>query len=73
MEADIEKTADDTSERSLMLVMALLIVSVAVHIGLMLSVSDYSFTPLAASEVASSTSSSIGTERCAPRMKGMAQ
>lgn len=47
MEEDIEKTADDTSERSLMLVMVLLIVSVAIHIGLMLSVSDYSFTPLA--------------------------
>ena len=47
MEADIEKNADDTSERSLMLVVVLLIVSVAVHIGLMLSVSDYSFTPLA--------------------------
>ena len=47
MEADIEKNADDSSERSLMLVVVLLIVSVAVHIGLMLSVSDYSFTPLA--------------------------
>ena len=47
MEADIEKSADDTSERSLMLVMVLLVVSVAVHIGLMLSVSDFSFTPLA--------------------------
>ena len=47
MEADIEKNADDTSERSLMLVVVLLIVSVAAHIGLMLSVSDYSFTPLA--------------------------
>ena len=47
MEADIEKSTDDTSERSLMLVVVLLIVSVAVHIGLMLSVSDYSITPLA--------------------------
>ena len=47
MEADIEKNADDSSERSLMLVVVLLIVSVAVHIGLMLSVSDYSFAPLA--------------------------
>ena len=47
MEADIEKNADDSSERSLMLVVVLLIVSVAVHIGLMLSVSDYSFTSLA--------------------------
>ncbi|MBO7689188.1 MAG: hypothetical protein J6V72_22605, partial [Kiritimatiellae bacterium] len=47
MEADIEKSADDASERSLMLVVVLLIVSVAVHIGLMLSVSDFSFTPLA--------------------------
>ena len=46
MEADIEKSADDTSERSLMLAMVLLIVSVAVHIGLMLSVSDFSITPL---------------------------
>ena len=48
MEADIEKSADDTNERSLMLVVVLLIVSVAAHIGLMLSVSDYSFTPLVA-------------------------
>jgi len=47
METDIEKSVDDTSERSLMLVVVLLIVSVAAHIGLMLSVSDYSFTPLA--------------------------
>ena len=47
MEADIEKNADDTSERSLMLVVVLLLVSVAAHIGLMLSVSDYSITPLA--------------------------
>ena len=46
MEADFEKTNDDVRERSLMLVVVLLIVSVAVHIGLMLSVSDYSFTPL---------------------------
>ena len=46
MEADIEKSPDDTSERSLMLVVVLLIVSVVVHIGLMLSVSNFSFTPL---------------------------
>ena len=47
MEAEIEKSVDDAGERSLMLVVVLLIVSVAVHIGLMLSVSDCSFTPLA--------------------------
>ena len=47
MEADFEKSADEARERSLMLVVVLLIVSVAVHIGLMLSVSNYSFTPLA--------------------------
>ena len=46
MEADFENTSDDGRERSFMLVIVLLIVSVAVHIGLMLSVSDYSFTPL---------------------------
>ena len=46
MESDIEKSADDTNERSLMLVVVLLIVSVVVHIGLMLSVSNFSFTPL---------------------------
>ena len=46
MEADIEKSADDTSERSLMLAVVLLIVSVVVHIGLMLSVSNFSFTTL---------------------------
>ena len=46
MEADFEKTNDDGRERSLMLVAVLLIISVAVHIGLMLSVSDYSFTPM---------------------------
>ena len=45
-EADFEKTNDDARERSFMLVVVLLIISVAVHIGLMLSVSDYSFTPL---------------------------
>ena len=47
MEADFEKSNDDVRERSFMLVVVLLVVSVAVHIGLMLSVSDYSFTPLA--------------------------
>ena len=45
LEADFEKTNEESRERSLMLIMVLLIVSVAVHIGLMLSVSDYSFTP----------------------------
>ena len=55
MEADFENTADfertneDSRERSVMLVVVLLIVSMAVHIGLMLSVSDYSFTPMAES------------------------
>ena len=46
LEADFEKTNDETRERSVLLVVVLLIVSVAVHIGLMLSVSDVSFTPL---------------------------
>ena len=44
MEADFEKTSEESRERSFMLVIVLLIVSVAVHIGLMLTVSDYSFT-----------------------------
>ena len=46
MEDDFEKSSDDSRERSFMLVVVLLIVSVAAHIGLMLSVSDVSFTPL---------------------------
>ena len=46
MEADFEKSNEDVRERSLMLVVVLLVVSVAAHIGLMLSVSDYSITPL---------------------------
>ena len=45
LEADFEKTNEESRERSFMLIIVLLIVSVAVHIGLMLSVSDYSFTP----------------------------
>ena len=45
LEADFEKTPEESRERSFMLIIVLLIVSVAVHIGLMLSVSDYSFTP----------------------------
>ena len=48
-EADFEKTNDDARERSFMLVVVLLIISVAVHIGLMLSVSEKVFTLMTSS------------------------